>query len=346
MAGAGSVAMGLARRIALGSAGWELVAALVCHILALPLVGVPFAILVVNALLPGVMTRATCELCAVWLLWNFGWLFYVSLIWPFLLSSFGTQHTYADVLYDYTVFLFFIPVPVVLGSGILKALSVRVGWRWGWRQRAVLGTALGTVALCMWASQYYVRPDGFVVTVVLTLAFYGYTAATYLPPAFDPCAPAPEVSGSRYWPLMRNALYDSILHLAISYLNLSVTLDAAAEVAVGGGGRGGQDKRGSGGLLGEDVLSEGRATMMGFHPHGIIPVSGGLISLTGQWKRLFGDLVPCMMIDFMIHIIPVWRDVVQWMGSREVSKEGVVLCSDGAECLTAAHLAPPTPLPH
>jgi len=141
--------------------------------------------------------------------------------------------------------------------------------------------------------------------VVLTLAFYGYTAATYLPPAFDPCAPAPEVSGSRYWPLMRNALYDSILHLAISYLNLSVTLDAAAEVAVGGGGRGGQDKRGSGGLLGEDVLSEGRATMMGFHPHGIIPVSGGLISLTGQWKRLFGDLVPCMMIDFMIHIIPV-----------------------------------------
>jgi len=168
MAGAGSVAMGLARRIALGSAGWELVAALVCHILALPLVGVPFAILVVNALLPGVMTRATCELCAVWLLWNFGWLFYVSLIWPFLLSSFGTQHTYADVLYDYTVFLFFIPVPVVLGSGILKALSVRVGWRWGWRQRAVLGTALGTVALCMWASQYYVRPDGFVVTVLHT----------------------------------------------------------------------------------------------------------------------------------------------------------------------------------
>ena len=38
--------MGIARRIALGSAGCELVAALVCHILALPLVGVPFAILV------------------------------------------------------------------------------------------------------------------------------------------------------------------------------------------------------------------------------------------------------------------------------------------------------------
>ena len=49
--------------------------------------------------------------------------------------------------------------------------------------------------------------------------------------------------------------------------------------------------------------------MMGFHPHGIIPVSGGLISLTGQWKRLFGDLVPCMMIDFMIHLIPVWHCV-------------------------------------
>jgi hypothetical protein len=36
-----------------------------------------------------------------------------------------------------------------------------------------------------------------------------------------------------------------------------------------------------------------------------MPVTGGLFSLTGQWKGLFGNLVPCMMIDFMIHLIPV-----------------------------------------
>jgi hypothetical protein len=156
----GSVAVALARRIALGSASGELLAACLCHLLALPLVGVPLSILIFNSLLPRVLPREACELCAVWLLWNFGWLFYISLIWPFLLSSLGTQHTYADVLYDYTVFVLFIPCPVVLASGMLKAISVRVGWRWGWRQRAVLGTALGTVALCMWAGQYYVRPDG------------------------------------------------------------------------------------------------------------------------------------------------------------------------------------------
>ena len=40
---------------------------------------------------------------------------------------------------------------------------------------------------------------GFAVTVALSLAYYVYTAATYLPPALDPSAPAPEVSvsGSR-----------------------------------------------------------------------------------------------------------------------------------------------------
>ena len=163
----GSVAFALARRIALGSASGELLAACLCHLLALPLVGVPLAILVFNSLLPRVLPREACELCAVWLLWNFGWLFYISLIWPFLLSSLGTQHTYADVLYDYAVFVVFIPCPVVLGSGMLKAISVRVGWRWGWRQRAVLGTALGTVALCMWAGQYYVRPDGMYILLLL-----------------------------------------------------------------------------------------------------------------------------------------------------------------------------------
>jgi hypothetical protein len=47
---------------------------------------------------------------------------------------------------------------------------------------------------------------GFAVTVVLSLAYYVYTAATYLPPALDPSAPAPEVSvsGCRSCPLSTN----------------------------------------------------------------------------------------------------------------------------------------------
>jgi hypothetical protein len=39
------------------------------------------------------------------------------------------------------------------------------------------------------------------------------------------------------------------------------------------------------------------------HIHtGIIPIAGGLMSLTKDWKGLFGEVVPCMMIDFMIHL--------------------------------------------
>ena len=69
----------------------------------------------------------------------------------------ATQHTYCDALYDYTVFVVFIAGPVLICSGILKVVSMKVGWKWGWRQRAALGVSLGFVSLCVWAGQYFVR---------------------------------------------------------------------------------------------------------------------------------------------------------------------------------------------
>merc|ERR1719183_193979 len=40
------------------------------------------------------------------------------------------------------------------------------------------------------------------------------------------------------------------------------------------------------------------------------------------------------MIDFMIHMIPIWRDVVQWLGAREVSKEAIAsVLQQGRSCI-------------
>jgi hypothetical protein len=72
----GSVAVALARQVACGSSAVELTAALLCYLLAFPFVGIPTSILLLNALLRGRMHRGTCELCAVWVMWNGGWLIY------------------------------------------------------------------------------------------------------------------------------------------------------------------------------------------------------------------------------------------------------------------------------
>ena len=352
--GLGIMAAGIARLIALDCAAGEIGAAILCY-LALLLGGIPSLLVCVNALAPGRLSRRLCELCAVWLLWNGGWLVYLSMLWPFLMCSVATRFTlykasYGDILYDFAVFVSFIAFPVVLCSGILKVISVKMSWRWGWQQRAGLGASLVLATLCTWAGQLYFRPQAFGVTVVLSLGFYMYTVLTFLPPLLRPTAPGPEVSGRRQWLWMRSLLHTHILHLAISYFDLTVRLDRpfapvgagrkeqgegvrGSEKWPGGAGGDGEGERGVGGGAGDGDGEAGAlgAMMMGFHPHGIIPVAAGLMSLTAGWRRYFGELVPCMMIDFMIHLIPVWRDVVQWVGAREVSREaiGAVLKEEG-----------------
>jgi hypothetical protein len=74
--GIGTVAVALARLASLNSSELgtlELAAAFLCYVLALPLVGIPSLVVLVNAAFPATLHRATCELCAVWLLWNGGW---------------------------------------------------------------------------------------------------------------------------------------------------------------------------------------------------------------------------------------------------------------------------------
>jgi hypothetical protein len=71
-----AVAAALARHVSVDSSGLgmvELAAAFLCYLFALPLVGIPSLVVFCNAVFPQTLHRATCELCAVWLLWNGGW---------------------------------------------------------------------------------------------------------------------------------------------------------------------------------------------------------------------------------------------------------------------------------
>ena len=56
----------------------------------------------------------------------------------------AVELTYGEVLYDYFVFVTFVPSPMILTSGALKLVSTQMNWNWGWKQRAVLGIGGGS----------------------------------------------------------------------------------------------------------------------------------------------------------------------------------------------------------
>ena len=138
---------------------------------------------------------------------------------PFVFAriSGAIELTYGEVLYDYFVFVTFVPSPMILTSGMLKLVSTQMKWSWGWKQRAVLGIAGSggcagerpsaspppatpvttlvhtpatpttlrqpptVISIMFWIGSVYVRPKTFNITLFMTLAFYAYCTSTFLP---------------------------------------------------------------------------------------------------------------------------------------------------------------------
>lgn len=130
----------------------EPIAAFVCQLLLMPFVVIPVLVLCFF-LIGGYVPRRVAELCVVWVLWNSHLIGIGFMLLPFLLASFHTEDTYAEVLYDFFIFFAFVPMPMIFLSGGLKLVSNQNGWRWGWPQRAALGSYCILVTLCMWAGQ-------------------------------------------------------------------------------------------------------------------------------------------------------------------------------------------------
>mmetsp|Transcript_27429 Transcript_27429/g.72036 ORF Transcript_27429/g.72036 Transcript_27429/m.72036 type:complete len:831 (+) Transcript_27429:69-2561(+) len=75
--------------------------------------------------------------------------------------------------------------------------------------------------------------------------------------------------------------------------------------------------------------------IMGFHPHGIVPVTSSWLTLTRQWAAAFPGIQPALLVSSVIHFVPVFRDLAQLMGSYEVSRVGfeTALDNEGAVML-------------
>ena len=65
--------------------------------------------------------------------------------------------------------------------------------------------------------------------------------------------------------------------------------------------------------------------LFGFHPHGIMPFTCFWLRCSEEWEKLFPGVTFSTLTASVMHLIPVMRDVLQWMGGREVSKEAIQL---------------------
>jgi len=69
---------------------------------------------------------------------------------------------------------------------------------------------------------------------------------------------------------------------------------------------------------------KGKPHVFAFHPHGVQPFTTCWIQLSRAWREGVGKGQRfCVMTASVMHYVPLMRDILQWLGGREVSKEAI-----------------------
>jgi hypothetical protein len=69
---------------------------------------------------------------------------------------------------------------------------------------------------------------------------------------------------------------------------------------------------------------KGKPHVFAFHPHGVQPFTVFWIQLSRAWREGVGRGQRfCVMTASVMHYVPLMRDILQWLGGREVSKESI-----------------------
>ncbi|RLN95117.1 hypothetical protein BBJ28_00000101 [Nothophytophthora sp. Chile5] len=77
----------------------------------------------------------------------------------------------------------------------------------------------------------------------------------------------------------------------------------------------------SGHIIRVAPLDPKKQYIMSFHPHGIMPISVMWLQFTAQWRQLFPNFYAHILTASVLHQIPLARDVLQFFGSREVTRQ-------------------------
>ncbi|TMW68586.1 hypothetical protein Poli38472_006054 [Pythium oligandrum] len=74
-------------------------------------------------------------------------------------------------------------------------------------------------------------------------------------------------------------------------------------------------------LIRDAPLDAKQHYIMGFHPHGIMSTTATWLLFSQQWRDLFPGVHAHVLVASILHQIPWLRDVLQYLGSREVTRE-------------------------
>lgn len=173
----------------------------------------------------------------------------------------------------------------------------------GWARAALLHTppilvyaAEAALAVAAWRDGGRAGP----VWAALVATHFGYIATTF--------RGRPEVTGSRY--------LGEALELWRGGPSLYALLDGVEGYfqarLVWTGGKGSLD------------AIEDRPHILAFHPHGVQPFTVFWIQTSRAWRAAMPGKRFCVMTASVCHAVPLLRDLLQWLGGREVSKESIL----------------------
>ncbi|EGZ28740.1 hypothetical protein PHYSODRAFT_284323 [Phytophthora sojae] len=77
----------------------------------------------------------------------------------------------------------------------------------------------------------------------------------------------------------------------------------------------------SGNIIRMAPLDPKKQYVLGFHPHGITPISVMWLQFNAQWRKLFPNFYAHILTASVMHKLPLSRDLLQFLGSREVSRQ-------------------------
>ena len=255
---------------------------------------------------------ATAQACAVFLCWNTHLVSYTTFNCVFAAS--GNFSSYSGILSEYFLFVVFVPSPTCVLTATGKHLARRYGNRC-YKRDEKIDTAVMSflftfpLAVGYLVHRYYFAIERMPSIAANTLLWWTYFFSTY--------PGSPQDNGSRQRTVMING-WRRVWNLAQGYLSLKVILDDE-EARLKGNGKAATPAD----IIGYDPEGKENGCLFGFHPHGIIPYTAGLMYLHPRFQELLPGVLPHYMTDSFIHSVPGIRDGSQMLGAREVSRANV-----------------------
>jgi hypothetical protein len=211
--------------------------------------------------------RWLAQLCTVWVCWDSHYVGYASWAIPFFVYQLWSGCSWGTTTNNYMVFAATVGHPLVIITGLLKHLSYYIKQPWCDTHQGVCLAVHYLLAAVAMVYVFHNDQDNFAVIFLVSFSFCVYTFIT--------CR-RPELTGKRVWSEELRGRFEPLLALCRDYLSLQIIVDGVST---------GHMKKAADGSI-PDFFPKGKGCVIGFAPHGLLPVTAGLMIHSPEWKKV------------------------------------------------------------